>query len=158
MSARALADVVARTGRRVSVAESVSGGGLAAAIVATPGSGDWFAGGIVAYDSEIKYSCLGVRRGPVITATAAQEMALGACRIFGTEIGVATTGCAGPDSMEGQPVGTVWIGVAVEGVASAAEVHFHGDPAEIRDATIDRALLIATRTLQHSGSGSPMSG
>jgi PncC family amidohydrolase len=124
----------------VAVAESCTGGLLSAALVATPGSGDWFLGGVVAYDSTVKHRLLGVPRGPVITAEAAESMAKGVRALLGADIGVATTGVAGPDTEEGQPVGTVFIGVCHPERSLTVSLQIDGDPDEVKAATVDRAL------------------
>jgi len=115
-------------GLTLAVAESLTGGLVASRLVNVPGSGDWFKGGVVAYDSEVKYSVLGVPRGPVVTAEAARAMAEGVRRLTGADVGLATTGVAGPDSQEGRPVGTVFLGLALPGEEpEATEVHLPGD-------------------------------
>src|SRR5689334_21195233 len=96
----------------VAVAESITGGELAHALVALPGSGEWFKGGVVAYDSAIKHDLLGVDEGPVVSPDAAIQMASGVARLMDADVGIATTGCSGPEPMEEQPVGTLWVGVA----------------------------------------------
>ena len=76
----------------VAVSESCTGGLVMAQIVATPGSGDWFRGGVVAYDREVKFDVLGVERGPVVTSAAAAQMATAVRRLVGADLGLATTG------------------------------------------------------------------
>ncbi len=120
-------------GRRVAVAESFTGGLLAARLVAVPGSGQWLRGAIVAYASDVKFHVLGVREGPVVCATAAEQMAAGVCALFDAEVGLATTGVAGPQRQDDQPVGTAWLGWCVEGSTGSMELHFDGDPDQIRD-------------------------
>ena len=83
-----------------------------ARIVATPGAGDWFKGGLVAYDKEVKSELLGVESGPVVTPAAAQQMARSVRELLGADLGIATTGEAGPDPEEDVPVGTLFVGVA----------------------------------------------
>ena len=83
-----------------------------AQIVATPGAGDWFKGGLVAYDKEVKSELLGVKPGPVVTSAAAQQMARSVRELLGADLGIATTGEAGPDPEEDVPVGTLFVGVA----------------------------------------------
>ena len=120
-------------GLTLAVAESLTGGLVASRLVNVPGSGDWFKGGVVAYDSEVKFSVLGVPRGPVVTAEAARAMAEGVRRLTGADVGLATTGVAGPDTQEGQPVGTVFLGLALPGEeAEATEAHLPGDRDRVR--------------------------
>jgi PncC family amidohydrolase len=115
------------------------------AILSIPGSGDRFVGGIVAYAPEVKFDKLGVPPGPVITAAAALDMARGACALFGTDAAVATTGVAGPETEEGQPVGTVFIGLVVEGEPTVVEHHLDGGPDAVRCAAADRAVELLRR-------------
>jgi nicotinamide-nucleotide amidase len=124
----------------VGVAESLTGGELCARLAATPGSSDWFLGGLVAYARSVKYDVLGVPPGPVISEAAAATMASGACRVLGTDLGIAVTGVAGPDEQDGQPPGTVWIGLHHGGVTTTRLVRLSGSPEEIIDATCARAL------------------
>ncbi len=98
---------LAERGLTLAVAESVTGGYIAGRLCAVPGASRVFRGGVVAYHSEVKTSMLGVPEGPVVTEQAALAMAEGARRQLGADIGLATTGVAGPDTAEGLPVGTV---------------------------------------------------
>lgn len=103
-----------------------------ARIVAMPGSGDWFVGGLVAYAAEVKFQVLGVAPGPVVTAEAAKQMASGVRLLLQADIGFATTGVAGPETEEDQPVGTVFIGSDVRGETAASRHHLSGSPDDIR--------------------------
>ena len=127
-------------GRTVASAESLTGGLVAAKLVAIPGSGSWFRGGVVAYRSEVKFEVLGVRRGPVVCEEAAVEMARGVRRVIGADIGLATTGVAGPAEQEGCEVGTVFIAVAVGERVVTDEYHFPGDPDEVRERTVEEVV------------------
>ncbi len=124
----------------VGVAESLTGGELSARLAATPGSSDWFLGGVVAYARSVKYDVLGVPRGPVVSEAAVATMASGACRVLGTDLGIAVTGVAGPDEQDGQPPGTVWIGLHHDGATTTRLVRLSGSPEDIVDATCARAL------------------
>src|SRR5690606_38541802 len=121
-----------------------------AALVAVPGASRVVSGGIVAYDTELKETLLGVdrallrERGPV-GGEVATQMARGvreACRLQGSgpaSIGVSTTGVAGPDPdpQTGQPAGTVWLGVSSEtGARSVALRGAEGDRQAIRQAAV----------------------
>ena len=109
------------------------------------GSGDWFKGGIVAYDSEIKFRLLDVPLGPVISREAAIAMADGARKLFDAEIGVAITGVAGPEPEEGNPVGTVYLGIASARVVEAHLLDLSGDPDAVRRAAAVRAYQRMTQ-------------
>jgi PncC family amidohydrolase len=111
-----------------------------ARIVATPGSGDWFKGGVVAYRSEVKFELLGVDRGRVVTSRAAKQMARGVRSLLEADIGISTTGVAGPDTEEGQPVGTVYVALADRKAVEAFPLRLSGDPDEIREQVVDFAL------------------
>ena len=93
------------------VAESVTGGLVGGRITNVPGSSRTFRGGIISYASEVKFDLLGVDNGPVISEHAAIQMAQGAQRVLKSSVALALTGVAGPDEQDGQPVGTLCIGV-----------------------------------------------
>ena len=95
------------------VAESVTGGLVAGRLTAVAGASDVFRGGIVSYDSDVKFEILGVTRGPVVSETAAKEMAVGVRKVLGSDIGLALTGVAGPTEQDGVKVGTLCVGVAM---------------------------------------------
>ncbi|MHB1924765.1 MAG: competence/damage-inducible protein A [Acidimicrobiales bacterium] len=117
----------------LAVAESLTGGLVASRLVNVPGAGNWFKGGVVAYDSEVKFNVLGVTRGPVVTLDCAKEMAEGVRRLTGSDIGISTTGVAGPDPQEEVAPGTAFIGLALPGQpADALELHLPGDRDRVR--------------------------
>lgn len=116
----AVGEVLQAAGLRLAVAESFTGGLVAARIVAVPGASRWFAGGVVAYDSEVKHRLLDVPPGEVVTADAAAAMAEGVRRLLGADVGLSTTGVAGPDPQEGKPPGTAFAGFALPGEAATA--------------------------------------
>jgi len=145
-----LVEMLCETKTTIAIAESCTGGQVAAAIAATDGAGQCLRGAIVAYDADVKYDALGVTPGAgVINETAATEMALGVRRALGADVGVATTGVVGPDSQEGQPVGTVWVGVACDADDVTAELTDcgDGDPEEVRARAVLQALRIAKSRL-----------
>ncbi len=104
-------------GLTVAVAESLTGGGLASRIVHVPGSSRYFVGGVVAYSPEAKREVLGVSTDTLeepgmVSEASAIEMARGVRTRFRALVGLATTGVAGPELLEGHPPGEVWIGVS----------------------------------------------
>jgi nicotinamide-nucleotide amidase len=143
-----LHELIRSRGLRVAAAESLTGGDVTARLVSVPGSGEWLRGGVVAYDPEVKFSVLGVTRGPVVTDRCATEMARGVARLLHADVGLATTGVAGPESLEGRPVGTVIIGLDVEGTRTTVEHHFDGDPEAIRGRTVDAAVALLVAGLR----------
>src|SRR3546814_20071312 len=100
-------------GLTVAVAESLTGGLVAPRIVSVPGSSGWFRGAVVAYDSQVKFDVLDVPEGPVVSAEAAMAMADGVRRLLGADVGLSTTGVAGPAAPEGELPVAGWLGVAI---------------------------------------------
>ena len=139
----------ALAGKRLATAESLTGGGIGAAITSVSGASAVFAGGIISYTNEVKHKVLGVPVEILDTCGAVSEpvakaMAQGARRVTGADVAVSVTGLAGPDGDEfGHPVGTVFIGYADEQTAFAREYHFDGDRAGVREQTIEAALALA---------------
>jgi nicotinamide-nucleotide amidase len=150
--ARAAIDLLIATGQTIGTAESLTGGLVVAALTAIPGSSAVVRGGIVAYAADLKHSLLGVPadlldRVGAVHPEVALAMASGARNRLGTAVGVATTGVAGPDPADGQPVGTVHIAVSTPASAVHEALTLSGDRAEIRRATVCRVLGLLTRTL-----------
>lgn len=136
-------------GRTIGTAESCTGGALAAAITANPGSSGYFRGGIVSYANEVKRDRLGVGADLLaahgaVSAQVALAMAAGARDAVGADIGVATTGVAGPDGgTADKPVGLVYVAVAdVEG-ADVRRHQWSGDRAGNVTASVVAALELA---------------
>jgi nicotinamide-nucleotide amidase len=129
---RVVADLLGERGLTLGVAESLTGGLVGARLAETSGASKWFRGSIVCYDSKVKFDLLGVPEGPVVSAEAAEAMATGACRALEADVGISVTGVAGPTTQDGQPVGTVFMGVAIEGRVESAETHFPGDRQHVR--------------------------
>lgn len=147
-----IAERVEQTGHSVAVAESLTGGQLAAALASAPGSSDWFRGGVVAYHPEVKYSLLGAPRGPVVTGPTAIAMAESTARLLGADVVVAVTGVGGPDPDEGKPAGTVVLAVASSDTpTSVTQREFSGDPVEVMQQTIEVALQVMLARLEVRG-------
>lgn len=134
-------------GLTVAVAESLTCGAIASTLGAGPEASDWLSGGVVAYQTPVKWKVLDVPEGPVVTGPAAVAMAEGVRELLGTDIGLAVTGVGGPGTQEGKPAGTVF--VALVGAADAEgngtrvkELSLDGEPDEILDATIEHALAL----------------
>lgn len=144
---RELGAALVERGWRMATAESCTGGWIAQAMTATPGSSDWFECGLVTYSNAAKVSLLGVdamtleRHGAVSVVTAG-EMAAGALKASGAEVAVAVTGVAGPSGGSAEkPVGTVCFGYAVRGRATQTErLQFPGDRHAVRAHTVAHAL------------------
>lgn len=135
-------------GLTLAVAESLTGGMVASRLVDVIGASSWFRGGVVSYASDVKFDVLGVREGPVVAADAAEEMAAGVARLLDADVGLATTGVAGPDEQEGKPVGTVFLGVFLDGRTESAEIRLPGQRQHVRGlATISVLNLLRLRLL-----------
>jgi nicotinamide-nucleotide amidase len=139
--------------RRMSlaVAESVTGGMVGSRLTAIPGASDIFRGAVVAYHGEVKFKLLGVPQGPVVTAEAARAMADGVRRALGADVGLATTGVAGPSEQEGQPVGTVWCGLAIGDKVEAELVRLPGNRERIRQYAVINLLNLLRHRLAAAG-------
>jgi nicotinamide-nucleotide amidase len=149
---RVVAGLLADRGLTVGVAESLTGGLVGARLAETRGASAWFQGSIVAYDSKVKFDLLGVPEGPVVCAEAAEAMAWGACRALESDVGIAVTGVAGPATQDDQPVGTVFMAVAMDGRAEVREVHLPGDRQHIRQfSTISLLDMLRRRLLATGG-------
>jgi nicotinamide-nucleotide amidase len=138
-------------GLTLAVAESLTGGMVASRLVDVVGASNWFRGGVVSYASEVKFDVLGVREGPVVTAEAAEEMASGVARLLSADVGLSTTGVAGPEEQEGKPVGTVFVGLHLDGRTESAELRLPGERQHVRGlATISALNLLRLRLLARS--------
>ncbi|MRG61632.1 nicotinamide-nucleotide amidohydrolase family protein [Agromyces sp. CFH 90414] len=156
-----LVAALAQQGLTLAVAESLTGGLLAAEIVTVPGASVVFTGAVVAYATPLKASLLGVdaallaERGAV-DAEVARQMADGvrrACAVDGrpADLGIATTGVAGPDPQDGHAPGTVHLGIAsARGIRSVA-LDLAGDRPAIRRAAVERAVAEALAELDATG-------
>ena len=126
-AARALGVALRQAGWRVAVAESSTGGLIGHSITMVPGSSDYFPGGVISYSNQAKEVALGIPAALItehgaVSAEVAAAMAEGVSHRFGTELGVAVTGVAGPEGgSDDKPVGTHWIGVALRGHPSRGE-------------------------------------
>jgi nicotinamide-nucleotide amidase len=134
------------------LAESITGGLMGARITDVAGASDFFKGSIVSYASEVKFSVLGVPEGPVVSAAAAEAMAAGARRVLESDVGLAVTGVAGPAEQDGQPVGTVFIGMAIDDDVESVRLQLPGDRRRIREFTAISALDLLRRRLLARGS------
>ncbi len=143
--AEALLARLAARGWTVGVAESLTGGLVTAELVAIPGASAVVRGGVVAYATDVKRTLLRVdaelleAQGAVDPAVAL-EMAQGVREAVSADVGIATTGVAGPEPQDGKPVGTVCIAVVTPEGATAETKVFTGDREAIRRASAEAAL------------------
>jgi nicotinamide-nucleotide amidase len=133
------------------VAESLTGGGLGAAITSVVGASDIFVGGLTAYWAEVKESVLLVppaliREFGVVSEEVACAMADGARALFGATWSIATTGVAGPGPSAGIAAGTVWL--AIRGpVNQSTQLQVEGEREFVRNATVRSAIITFARIL-----------
>lgn len=140
------AELLVKKAKTIATAESCTGGAIASALVEYPGISSVFLDGTVTYCNEAKQKRLGVKEETLqkysaVSAETAMEMAEGAAKTAGTQIGLATTGIAGPDgAMEGKPVGLVYIGLTIDGVTQVKECRFVGNREKVRTRAVYTAL------------------
>ena len=140
-------------GMTLVTAESLTGGGIGAALTAVPGSSSVYKGGVISYTDEVKQEILGVdahilsRYGAVSLWTAG-AMASGVRKLLKADVAVSVTGLAGPGGDDfGHAVGTVFIGFENQAKAVAKEYHFPGDREAVRQQTIRAALELILEML-----------
>ena len=144
----AVANLLVARGLTFGVAESLTGGLIASRLVNVPGASAWFKGGVVAYDSRVKYDVLGVPEGPVVSESAAAAMAEGVRRVTGADVGLGITGVAGPDDQEGVPPGTVFVGLTLpSGPGQTRRLRLPGDRERVRQFGAITALDLLRRAL-----------
>ena len=146
-------DALRERNETLSTAESLTAGSVSSAIVTISGASDVFVGGLTAYRDEIKISHLHVDPTLISDHTSVSEqvavaMAQGARASFGTTWAIGTTGVAGPNPLDGHPVGVVW--VAIEGpVSQTIELSLSGERETIRNAATASAIATFARILRH---------
>jgi nicotinamide-nucleotide amidase len=138
-------DLLRARGDTIAVAESLTGGMLAAALTEIPGASAAFRGGVVAYATGLKAALLGVPAALLdshgaVHPEVARAMADGVASRLGATVGAATTGVAGPDPQDGQPVGTVYIAVSAAGDTTVRSLALSGGRHQIREATVEQSL------------------
>jgi nicotinamide-nucleotide amidase len=143
-------DLIAR-GLTVATGESLTAGLVAATLAEVPGCSAVLQGGVIAYQREVKSALLGVTAEElshgVVSQQVAVAMARGAARVTGAQMGIGTTGVAGPDAHEGQPVGTVWVAVSLPERVEARQLHLAGDREAIRRQTVVAVLDLIGQVL-----------
>ena len=139
-------------GLTIAAAESLTGGRLAAALIDVPGASVVVRGGVVAYATELKHELLGVDAallsevGPVNPQVAIM-MAAGVRERCFADVGVATTGVAGPDGQDGHSPGEVYVAVVTAAAAEVRGLRFAGDRDSVRAATVAAALSLVVETV-----------
>ena len=139
-------------GLTLGLAESVTGGLITARLTGVPGASDVLRGAVVPYHRALKTAVLGVPDVAAVSSEMVLAMAAGACRVLGADVGLATSGAAGPDSHEGAEPGTVWIGLHLDGEGEAVKVRFNMARPMVRQlSTITALNLLRTRLLARNG-------
>ena len=148
-------EAFARTGLKLSLAESCTGGMIGSMITSVSGASSFFLGSAVTYSNESKERILGVSRGSLVdhgavSEAVAREMAEGSLKVYGSDIAASVTGIAGPGGGTSEkPVGTVGMAVTDGRRTVAYENHFEGSREEIRRLT---AEVLMVRILEFIGS------
>lgn len=154
MQARELLRVLGVRRQTLATAESLTGGGVCTALTAVSGASAVVRGGIVAYATQVKQDLLGVdpqvlaQPGGAVQARVAEQMAAGVRRVLASDVGIATTGVAGPSEQDGQPVGRVFVAVADDRGVLARRLDLAGDRSAIRAGA---ALAVLTLALERCG-------
>jgi nicotinamide-nucleotide amidase len=151
----AAADLVARlsaAGQSVAVAESVTGGLVAAALTDVAGASVVVRGGVLAYATDLKAQVLGVdpellARVGAVDAAVAEQMAAGVRSLMGATYGLATTGVAGPDPVDGKPVGMVYVAVVGPGSSRVKALSLSGDRGDVRAQSVLAVLALLAEEL-----------
>ncbi|UCC82491.1 MAG: competence/damage-inducible protein A [Gemmatimonadota bacterium] len=151
--AQVVGDLLRGRGLKVGVAESCTAGLIGKRLTESPGSSDYFWGGMIVYDDRAKVELLGVleqtlQRHGAVSEQVAREMAVGVCRRSGAETAIAVTGIAGPaGGSEDKPVGTVWLAVMVREVAVTERRFYPGTRDMVRARAAQGGLDLLRRTL-----------
>ena len=151
---RELIAMAGHLGVTIATAESLTAGLVASKLAEVPGASAVLRGGIVAYATDIKGSVLGLDPlllEHVVSEPVAAAMASGAARVLSADIGVSTTGVAGPDPLDGQRPGTVWLAAydARNGRSKTKLLAIEGDRDQIREKSADAAIALAMELLSH---------
>lgn len=148
-----LLDKLKTKGLTVAAAESCTGGLISSAFVDIPGASDVFVGGLVTYKEDSKSTLLGVKeqtlqRYTAVSSQTAEEMCVNVAHKCGADIGLSSTGYAGPDGgTEENPVGTVYIGVYIYGRAHTKRLELRGDRNTIRNSAVTEVISLLEQLL-----------
>jgi len=133
-------EMMRRRGLTLALAESVTGGLVAARLTEVPGVSDVLRGAVVSYATDVKVELLDVPAGPVVSEQAATAMADHVRRLLGADVGLSLTGVAGPDRQDDEPPGTLWVGLAFGDSVEAHLVRLPGDRTQMRQFSVITAL------------------
>ena len=144
---------LSEAGLTLAVAESCTGGLIGHRITDVAGSSEYFLGGVIAYAYEAKERLLNVRHGTLyefgaVSEQTASEMARGARRVLGADIGIAVTGIAGPGGgLPDKPVGTTWVSVSTRDGEWTQHHVWDGNRDENKTASVDATLELLLKVL-----------
>lgn len=145
MGTAELSEVAAAKHLQVAVAESLTAGLLASAIGSGAGAREWFRGGVVAYQTDVKNEVLGVDEHlDPCSPKVARQLAVGVRGLLCADLAVATTGVGGPEGDDGHPPGEVYLGWATADAVGHRRLELEGEPHEILAATVDAAVELLT--------------
>ena len=147
-------EAFARTGLKLSLAESCTGGMIGSMITSVSGASSFFLGSAVTYSNDSKEKILGVSHDSLVkygavSEAVAKEMAKGSLKVYGSDIAASVTGIAGPNGgTPEKPVGTVWMAVTDGKRTVAYENHFEGSRDRIRELT---SYVLVVRIMEFIG-------
>ena len=148
-----LAALFRASGMTLALAESCTGGMVAARVTDSAGCSAWFKGAVVAYSNEVKMALLDVPAPMLamygaVSEPVARAMAEGARRAVGSDLALAVTGIAGPDGGTSEkPVGTVYIALADQDGCEVVRCQFDGNRAAVRQQTVETGVLMLKKRL-----------
>ena len=153
MPGKKLVETLLARGLTITAAESCTGGRIASAITAVPGSSGVFPGSFVTYCDRVKAGVLGVPEELLQTYSAVSEpvakaMAMGAAEKMGTDLALSATGYAGPGGGEDIPCGTVYLGLYIHGQVYCEHHVFSGDRGSVQAQATERAVAMALEHLE----------
>lgn len=148
-----ISEVARASGLRIAVVESLTSGGLAHTIGAGEETSAWFAGGIVAYMTDVKQNLLNMTPGvDPCSAECAEQLAAGGLALFDADACVVTTGVGGPEPEDGHVPGTVYLGWATGDGVGHCHLRLDGDPDDVLTSTIAEATRLLCERVEELGS------
>ena len=151
-----MGSVLRAKGKTIATAESCTGGKIGDMITSVPGSSAYFLGGVVSYGNDAKVSLLGVDTGALkadgaVSEMVARQMADGARERFGADVGISTTGIAGPGGGSAEkPVGLVFVAVSTSDMSMCRRYVFTGARDDIKTRSANAALALALEVLANA--------
>ena len=151
-----MGSVLKAKGKTIATAESCTGGKIGDMITSVPGSSAYFLGGVVSYGNDAKVSLLGVDTGALkadgaVSEMVARQMADGARERFGADVGISTTGIAGPGGGSAEkPVGLVFVAASTSDMSLCRRYLFTGARDDIKTRSANAALALALEVLANA--------